>query len=241
MGQIPDTLRERLQGFLIAVAARDGRRLVASMRELGVLLPTADTRGLERTMSALFDRFGGMAFTALQEVDPRELRAFALEFGETIRSLPFQLPENFLLIIRTVSLISGLSSTLDPEFNIWNAVEPYAERLLRDEGGGVVATLARDAVSSIGLAARLPRRLDELATRLENGEIAVETPRLDQAVGLLERSVGRLVSALLFAGLLAAGVLVRSTDVVLSTVLMSLSVLPLLHVVLSGFGGRRRR
>jgi len=107
----------------------------------------------------------------LQDVDPRELRAFANEFGATIRSLPFQLPENFLLVIRAVSLTSGLSSTLDPEFNIWNAVEPYAERLLRDEGGGVVATLARDAVSSIGAAARLPRRLDDLATRLENGEI----------------------------------------------------------------------
>ena len=241
MGQIPDTLRERLQGFLIAVAARDGRRLVASMRDLGVLLPSADARGLERTMSALFDRFGGMAFTALQEVDPRELREFAQEFGETIRSLPFQLPENFLLVIRAVSLTSGLSSTLDPEFNIWNAVEPYAERLLRDEGGGVVATLARDAVSSLGVAARLPRRLDDLATRLENGEIAVETPRLDQTVGLLERSVSRLVSALLFAGLLVAGALVRPTDVVLSTVLMVASLLPLLHAVLAGFGGRRRR
>jgi predicted unusual protein kinase regulating ubiquinone biosynthesis (AarF/ABC1/UbiB family) len=242
MGEIPDTLRTRLQGFLIAVAARDGRRLVASMRELGVLLPSADTRELERTMSALFSRFGGVAFTELQAVDPRELREFAFEFGETIRVLPFQLPENFLLVIRAVSLISGLASTLDPDFNIWNAVEPYAGRLLRDERGGVVGAFAREAVSTVGIAARLPGRLDGLITRIEDGEIGVETPRLDQRVRQLERLVGRVVSAILFVGLLLAGVLLRRTDAVFGTVLMAASVIPLLHAVFAGLlGGRRGR
>ncbi|WP_375399694.1 ABC1 kinase family protein [uncultured Amnibacterium sp.] len=242
MGEIPDSLRRNLQRFLIAVASRDGRRLVASMRELGVLLPSADTRELERTMSALFARFGGVAFTALQEVDPRELRAFADEFGETIRVLPFQLPENFLLVIRAVSLISGLCSTLDPEFNIWNAVEPYAEGLLRDERGGVIGSFAREAASTVAIAARLPRRLDDLAGRLENGEIAVETPRLDRQIGQLERAVGRMVSAVLFFGLLIGGVLLRPTDPPTGGLLMAASALPLLHAVLAGMiGGRRRR
>lgn len=241
MGEIPDGLRRGLQQFLIAVAARDGRRLVASMRDLGVLLPSADTRELERTMSALFARFGGVAFTDLQDVDPRELRQFADEFSETIRVLPFQLPENFLLVIRAVSLISGLSSTLDPNFNIWNAVEPYAERLLRDERGGVIGSFAREAASTVTIAARLPRRLDGLVTRLDDGEIAVETPRLDQRIRQLERTGGRMVSAILFFGLLVAGALLRPTDAVLGNLLMAVSLLPLLHAVFAGLFGRRRR
>jgi predicted unusual protein kinase regulating ubiquinone biosynthesis (AarF/ABC1/UbiB family) len=240
MGRIPDGLRRDLQRFLIAVAARDGRRLVESMRELGVLLPSADTRDLERTMSALFSRFGGVAFTDLQNVDPRELRAFANEFGDTIRVLPFQLPEHFLLVIRAVSLISGLSSTLNPDFNIWNAVEPYADRLLREERGGVAGSFAQEAVATVAAAARLPRRLDGLITRFEDGEVAVETPRLDREVRRLERTAGRMVSAVLFFGLLVAGALLRSTDIVLSTVLMVASAVPLLHAVLAGVVSRRR-
>ena len=239
MGSIPDGLRRDLRGFLIAVASRDGRRLVESMRELGVLLPSADTRELERTMSALFNRFGGVAFTDLQDVDPRELRAFANEFGATIRALPFQLPENFLLVIRAVSLISGLCSTLDPRFNIWNAVEPYADRLLRDERGGIVRSFADEAASTLAITARLPRRLDGLVTRLQDGEVAVETPRLDARIGRLERAVSRLVSALLFFGLLLGGVLLRPDDDVLGTVLMGVSALPLAHVLLSGLAGAR--
>jgi predicted unusual protein kinase regulating ubiquinone biosynthesis (AarF/ABC1/UbiB family) len=240
MGEVPDGLRGRLRQFLIAVAARDGRRLVATMRDLGVLLPTADTRALERTMSAIFDRFGGVAITSLQNLDPNELRRFADEFGEALRVLPFQLPEHFLLIIRAVSLTSGLSSTLDPDFNIWNAVEPYAEQLLRDERGGLVASVAREAVSVAELAVRLPRRLDDLATRLEDGEVAVQTPALNQRIRALERIAGRFVSAILFAALLIGGALARPADEVLGIVLMSVSALPLLHAVLAGMLTRTR-
>jgi predicted unusual protein kinase regulating ubiquinone biosynthesis (AarF/ABC1/UbiB family) len=240
MGSIPDGLRRGLQAFLIAVAARDGRRLVASMRDLGVLLPSADTRELERTMSALFGRFGGLSVGELQAFDPSELREFADEFGETIRGLPFQLPENFLLVIRAVSLISGLCSTLDPTFNVWDAVEPYADRLLRDEQGGVAGAFAKEATATVAAAARLPRRLDGLITRFEDGEIAVETPRLDREIRRLQRTGSRLVSSLLFGGLLVGGALLHPSDVVLSDVLMGVSALPLLHAVLAGVVGRGR-
>jgi predicted unusual protein kinase regulating ubiquinone biosynthesis (AarF/ABC1/UbiB family) len=241
MGEVPDGLRERLREFLFAVAARDGRRLVAVMRDLGLLLPSADTRELERTLSAIFDRFGGLAVTALRDMDPRELRRFADEFGTALRVMPFQLPENFLLLIRTVSLTSGLASTLDPEFNVWDAVEPYAQRLLRDERGGLLGSIGREALSLGEVLVRLPGRLDDLATRLEDGEVAVETPRLDQDLRRLERALGRMVSGMLFAGLLIAGVLARPTDGVLGTWLMGASALFLLHAAFAGVAGRRRR
>ncbi len=241
MGAIPDRLREGLRQYIIAVAARDGRRIVATMRELGVLLPSADTRELERTMSALFARFGGIAVRDLQAIDPRELREFAIEFGDTIRALPFQLPENFLLVIRAVSLISGLSSTLDPDFNIWDAVEPYADRLLREERGGLLGTVASEAVSTVQLAARLPRRVDDLLTRIDDGELEVEVPRVDRSVRRVERAVGRVVSAVLFAGFLIAGVLLRGTDEVPGTALIAVSVLPLVHAVFGGLLANRRR
>ena len=88
------------------------------MRDLGALLPSAGTGELERAMSGAFARFGGMGFAALREVDPKEFRDFALEFGDLVRSLPFQLPEDFLLIVRSMSLTSGMCSSLDPSFNL---------------------------------------------------------------------------------------------------------------------------
>ncbi|WP_448005234.1 ABC1 kinase family protein [Agromyces bauzanensis] len=239
MGEVPVTLRQGLQQFLIAVASRNGRQLVDSVKDLGVLLPSADTAQLEQAMTELFARFGGMGFADLRQLDERELRGFAVEFSDTMRALPFQLPENFLLIIRAMSLTSGMCSGLDPDFNIWNAIEPYAARLLRDERGGVVRAFAQEAVSIAGVVARLPGRLDDLATRLEDGKIAVETPRLDHRLRRLERTGRRIISAILFAGLLIGGILLRPDDLVFGTVLMVASAPPLLHALFAGMFGRR--
>ena len=236
MGEVPASTRSGLRKLLIAAASRDGRGLVTAMNDVGVLLSTADTAELERAMTALFARFGGMGFAELREVDPREFRVFAAQFGEVVRSLPFQLPENFLLVIRAMTLTSGVASALDPSFNLWDSVEPYAAQLIRDERGNLAQDLGRQALDIAAVTLRLPGRIDEVVTRLEDGSLSVNSPRLERQVARIERTARRLVSALLFGALLVAGAILRPDDQVLGTVLMAASALPLLHAL---FAGRR--
>ncbi|XAS63282.1 ABC1 kinase family protein [Pseudarthrobacter sp. So.54] len=237
MGEVPTNTRSGLRKLLLAAASRDGKGLVAAIRNVGVLLPSADTVELERAMTHLFARFGGMGFAELREVDPREFRDFAVEFGDVVRSLPFQLPENFLLIIRAMSLTSGVCSSLDARFNLWDSVEPYAAQLLRDERGNIVQDVAQQALDAAGLALSLPKRLDGLLTRLEDGSLAVANPRLEQQVKRLDRTARRTASVLVFGALLIAGSVVRADDTVFGNVLMIASVVPLLHGLWAGRSG----
>jgi predicted unusual protein kinase regulating ubiquinone biosynthesis (AarF/ABC1/UbiB family) len=210
--------------------------MVGAMREAGVLLPSADTVELERVMTQVFARFGGMGFAELREVDPREFRDFALEFSDVMLTLPFQLPENFLLIMRAVSLTSGVCSALDPAYNLWDSVEPYAQKLLRSEGGNLMGDVAREAVEVAQIAWRLPKRLDGVLDRVEDGSLAVTSPRVEAAIARVDRTGRRLVAAVLFAGLLIAGTVLRGDDAGLGNVLMVASAVPGLLAVL---GGRR--
>ncbi len=237
MGEISDTLRLGLRDFILAAVSRDGRSLVRSLERLGVLLRSADTDELEVAMTTLFGRFGGMGVAELQRVDPRELQAFALQFGETIRALPFQLPESFLLLIRTISLISGVTSALDRDFNMWDSIEPFARTALTARGPGSLRGLGRQAVDYATTLVGLPGRVEELAARLDRGQVAVRTPELERRARSLERALGRAASAIVFAALLFAGVLLRPTDEVLGWVLMGASAAPLLHVLVTS---RRR-
>ncbi|AXJ10914.1 AarF/ABC1/UbiB kinase family protein [Arthrobacter sp. PM3] len=237
MGEVPPSTRRGLRKLLIAAAARDGKGLVSAISDVGVLAPSADRAELERAMTHLFARFGGMGFAELREVDPREFVDFAVEFGDLVRSLPFQLPENFLLIIRAMSLTSGVCSALDARFNLWDAIEPYAARLLRDERGNIVQDAAQQALDTAGVALRLPKRLDRLVTRIEDGSLATANPRLERQMARLDRTVQRAGSALIFGALLVAGSLVRADDPVLGSVLMIASVAPLLHALWAGRRG----
>jgi predicted unusual protein kinase regulating ubiquinone biosynthesis (AarF/ABC1/UbiB family) len=231
MGEISSSLRSGLRDFILAAVGRDSRALIASLEGLGVLLTSADTEELERAMTALFDRFGGMGVAELQTVDPRELEAFGRQFGETIRALPFQLPENFLLLIRAISLVSGVTSALDRDFNMWDSVDPFARTLLNSSGRGVLRDLPQQALSLGSTLARLPRRMDELIARIDSGQVAVRTPELDRRLRSVDRSVSRLGSAIVFAALLVAGVMQRATDNVFGWVLIAAAVVPLLHLL----------
>lgn len=226
MGEITPELRDDLVAFLLAVVARDGRGLIAAIERLGVLLPGADTTRLEQAMAELFDRYGGMGIAELQRVDPREFERFAVRFGETIRSLPFQLPKSFLLLLRTISLISGVTSALDPGFNMWDAVDPFARTLTGSAGAGVLGGLGRRALSIASTLARLPARVDDLAARVERGQVAVRSPEIEFRLRRLEGAVGRIAASVVFAAALLGGVFLRADDVVLSWVLIGVSVVP---------------
>jgi predicted unusual protein kinase regulating ubiquinone biosynthesis (AarF/ABC1/UbiB family) len=174
-----------------------------------------------------------MGIAELQAIDPRELQRFAQGFGETIRSLPFQLPESFLLLIRTISLISGVTSALDKDFNMWDAVDPFARNVLSSSGPGAIRDLGKQAVSYATTIARLPNRLNDLVTRIDRGEVSVKTPDVDRRLRSIERSLSRLTSAIVFAALIVGGVLIHHELEVLSWVLIGLSAVPLLHVIMT--------
>ncbi|MGP9722758.1 ABC1 kinase family protein [Corynebacterium sp. AOP40-9SA-29] len=243
-GTVDEDLKARLQDLVVAVGVQDGAGMVAAMKRLGVLLPTADTDELEVAVTELFARFGGMGVMDLQYVDPREFEDFAKRFRDVIRSLPFQLPENFLLIMRAVSMLSGLCSTLDPKFNIWESVEPFAARLVRERAGASAKDMARRAVTT-GLATarvlgRLPRRLDDAITMIESGNLSVNTPQVERQLKRLERAAVRIVAAIVFVGLVVGGAVLRGADGaagVVGTTMMLVSAVPLLYAVFGGRGG----
>lgn len=233
MAEVQDSLRDGLRTLLIAVAGRDSRGLVSAAQQIGVLLPSADTGELERALTALFARFGGMGFAELSKVDPREFHAFAHEFGDMVRSLPLQLPENMLLLIRAVALTSGMCSGLNSSFNVWDAAEPYAGRLLRDESGNIVQGIASQAVEASLAMVRLPKRLDDLVTRLDAGSIAFDIRSIERRLDRITHLGRRLLSSVIFAAMLVGGAVLITPAPPLGITLLCTSALPLAHVVFS--------
>src|SRR5690606_138023 len=207
MAEVPDSIRSGLRTLVIAVASRDSHGLVKAAQEIGVLLPSARTLELERALTVLFARFGGMGFHELRDVDPRELTDFGSEFGETMRSLPVQFPERMLLLMRAVSLTSGLCSALDATFNISEPVEPYANRLLRDQSGSLLQDLGAQSVSNLGALWRLPARVDATLNRLDAGSLVFDVSSLEHRLDRIIRVALRAVSAVIFGGMLIGGVL----------------------------------
>ena len=207
VGNVPGHLSEGLREMMIGVGTRDAARVVQSYRTLGVLLPSADLKLLEQAGTQLFDRFWGMSMGELRDLDHRQMMQFAMQFRELMYEMPFQLPHNLLLLGRTVAILSGMCTGLDPNFNVWTQLAPYAQKLVRDEGVSnwdvwlnAIGELVKQLVS-------LPLQTGRVLTRLERGELNVNVPQVNRQIFHLEGAVNRLTGSILFAAFFFGGVL----------------------------------
>ena len=236
MGQVPENLRAGLRDLVIAAGTRDGARMVKGLTNLDALLPTADLALIERATMQVFDRFGGLSMDELRDIDHAEMMRFSLQFRELILDLPFQLPENLLMLGRSIGILSGICTGLDPEFNIWEKVTPYATKLLGDEGQPPFQSVLAEAAGIARVAIGLPGRADRVLSMAERGDLIISTPQLNRQVRRLERSIARTNGVLVFAALLISGAVLTATDPGLGRVFMGLSGVPLVWALFAGRG-----
>lgn len=241
MGTVQSDLREELKEVVIAVGLRDSHRLLRCMQDLDVLLPSADLALIERAISQMFDRFGGMSLADMRSIDTRELIAFGSQFRDLMSSMPFQLPHDFLLLIRAASLMNGLCVELYSEYNLWDSVEPYAQELVLGTTAKQLKVFSDEARSVVSLTLGLPRRVDRVLTMIERGQLSVQYPGSTRMVRRNERSQDRVISSVIFAGLLIGGILVRPDIPVLGLTMMGISLLPLGKAIFGSRGPRAER
>jgi predicted unusual protein kinase regulating ubiquinone biosynthesis (AarF/ABC1/UbiB family) len=196
-----------LREVLLAVGTRDASRLVRSFQKLNVLLPYADLDLLERACQRVFDTLWGKSTKEMMRMTNAEFRMFADEFGDLLYQMPFQVPENLILLGRCVSILSGMASGLDPDFSVWNGLAPYVEKLMREDGRSGARLVFKEIAAMGRLLLGLPRRLDTLAARMEQGRLEVRMPEMKTHVARLEKGVRKLAGSIIFAAGLLAGTL----------------------------------
>jgi predicted unusual protein kinase regulating ubiquinone biosynthesis (AarF/ABC1/UbiB family) len=231
-GRVPPNLRAGLREGVIAVGTRDAAGVVKASQMLGVLLPHADLELLEKAEAQAFERFWGKSMAELQQISHKEMLEFAREFRELIYAMPFQVPQDLILLGRTLAILSGICTGLDPQFNVWNGIVPFAQKLIAEEAlsgwefwVGELGGMARTLLS-------LPRRAETLLGQLERGEIAVQVPKLSKLISRLEQTIRRMVGGVVFAALLMGGVQLRlAGQVVFGSVLFAGAGLALLWVI----------
>lgn len=238
VGRMPDNLRAGLRDAVIAIGTKDSIRLVSSYRGLGVLLPGADTKLIEMASSQVFDRFWGKSMSELRQIDHAEMMKFGLQFRELMYSMPFQLPQNLLLLGRTVAILSGMCTGLDADFNVWGEIAPYATKLVGEEGLSNWETWLDEAGKILQVLIALPGRTDRVLTLMERGEFNIQSAQLGRQAMYVEQALNRLVGALVFTALVLAGAIVYPSNLLLSEILFGASLLALLWTIFLARGHR---
>ncbi len=205
-GEVPENIMDGLREVIIAISTGDAARLVRADQMLNFLLPSADLELLERAYNRVFERFWGKSTREMVKMHTKEASAFLREFRQLIYDMPFQFPEDMILFGRCMSILSGICSGLNPAFNFWTSIAPFAQKLIEQEAGRGLEFWLKEIVDVLTSAATLPKKVESVLRHVESGKLQVQTPDLNQKIAQLERTQGRVVGAILFTAFLLAGV-----------------------------------
>ena len=229
MGQITSNLREKLMETLYGIASKDADRVVASLVDLGALVPTGDMGPVRRSIQYMLDNFMDKPF------EEQSVAAISDDLYEVAYDQPFRFPATFTFVMRAFSTLEGVGKGLDPEFNFMEVAQPFAMQLMSNgnpqETGTLFNELGRQAAKVSSTALGLPRRIEDVIDKLEQGDIRVRVRATES-----DRLIRRLSStqmgtsyALLTAGFTVSATILFVFDKV------AVAVMVLLLAVVMGF------
>lgn len=232
-GTIDAETREHLALLLLGVAGRDADRIVRALVALEVIAPDLDRRRLRRDVAAMVDTYLAVP---LEELN---LTAMLQDVLRMVRQHGLQMPPDFLLLLRALSTAESIGCTLDPEFNIVQHLQPFAERLVleRYDPRYVLRKLGHTSQEVEELLGLLPTALTQIVQKLRRGELhlGLEVQQLDRLIREFDTASNRLTLAIILAAIIVGSALIMQTR--MPPLLMGYPVLGMLGFVISGVLG----
>lgn len=239
IGTLTEQIVNGLIGTLGAVISRDPKKMIQSYSDLGVLLPDTDTERLEEATRAVFDQVWGLSLSQMSSVSFESAAKIGSEFGDLLFSMPFQVPQDFIYLGRTVGILSGLCTSLDPSLNPWSAMQPYTQKMIAQQAarsnaaglspvlqnilsGNAPQALLSIGQSVIGRALNPTAKSEGILTRIESGEIKLRvepSAAYQRQLSRMEAQARRTTRAVIFGGvLITSSIFFTSGETVLGVI-----------------------
>ncbi len=201
VAELSPQMREGIPEFLEGVLRRDTDRLVKSMRKMGFISRTTDAGVSERIIEYFHRRFQEeVRLDSLNlkdiKIDPQRglenlLDLRRMNIGLRELSGAFHVPKDVVLLERTILLLYGCCSLLDPELNPVAIIQPYLQDFVL--GNRDFTQIAIEAIRDMAMSAMtLPEDMRRYLTRANRGELEVRVRGLQEG-GRAIYAVGRQI------------------------------------------------
>ena len=202
VAELSAEMKDGIPEFLEGVIRRDTDRLIRSLKKMGFIARSSTDDVSERVVEFFHQRFQEevkLESFNLKDIklDPqRGLESFMslrkMNIGLRELSDAFHVPRDWVYLERTVLLLTGVCTELDPDMNPVLTIRPYVERFVL--GNRDWAQIALEAAKDMALKAiTLPDDLRKYLMRANRGEAEVRVKDLVRAANVVAGGVRLLV------------------------------------------------
>ncbi len=185
MAELKHISTDRMIETFWAVMKKDGIAVTNNLIELGLIEQVEDMQPIKRVIEFLLERFTD------RPVDIKEFEQIKSEITTLFVQQPFQMSPEMSFILKALSTLDGIARTLDPEYNLVVAAQPFIRSVAIAERGNIVGKLSRQAANYLKHKLTQPNANKLLIRKLEQQLEVKELELLIQS-RTADRSIQRL-------------------------------------------------
>jgi predicted unusual protein kinase regulating ubiquinone biosynthesis (AarF/ABC1/UbiB family) len=195
VAEISANMRSGMIEFVQAGLAADTERIIRAMRTMGFVSKKANPEIFERIVNYFHDRFkeeiqiDSLNFKDIR-IDPHkglenlaDLRRMDISVRDITDS--FYVPKEWIMLERTLLLLMGLCTELDPELNPMSVIRPYLEQFVFSEGTDLSSFLLTTAQAASTNLITLPSDLRRFMREVQRGGVRMRFPDVAMQVRTL--------------------------------------------------------
>ncbi len=184
--RISPRMRQGMTLFAEGLIKRDTQILANAVREMGFVARQDGFETFEQLVDYFYEKLSNIKIQNFKNLDISqfhnfedliELRKINISFRDLMTS--FHIPQDWILLERTLLLMMGLCAHLDPKLNPIEAVLPYVEHtVLKDRAfSEVVVEVVKQIILSY---LHLPHEIQKTLRRLNEGTLEVKAKGLEE-------------------------------------------------------------
>lgn len=204
VGELGPRMREGIPEFLEGVIRRDTPRLIDALKKMGFLAHTDDGEVSERVVEYFHQRF--QEEIKVESFNLKDIKIDAQKGLENLLDLrkmdiglrelsgAFHIPKDWVLLERTLLLLTGVCTQLDPELSPMEVIAPYVRDMVF--GSRDWTKIAIEAIRDTAMQAlTLPQDVRKYLQRATRGELEMRVRGLPEAANVLYAAVRQLIYA----------------------------------------------
>jgi len=215
VGTLSPEMKEGIPQFFEGVIRRDAERITAAMRRMGFVARVRGSTEAADDVALRVIEYFQRRFLEQVTIESWSLREVQVDLRTKLEAMAdlrkldvsfrqltatFQVPKDWVLLERTLLLLLGLCTHLDPGINPMSTIQPYLEEFVLGRERDWVA-LARESLKDMALSAlAIPEGLNRLVARANRGEVEVRVPGLREGANLVYAAAQQLVYTVLATG-----------------------------------------
>jgi ubiquinone biosynthesis protein len=212
-GRLSTAMREGIPALIESAVKNDTDGMINACRRMGFIADGREAQIMaEKMITALRNflqnevQFEGLNFKDIQ-VKPFDNSLFQLiqEVGLGGITGAVQVPKEYVLLNRMLTLLLGLCNSLDPKLNPLDVVRPFAQNFVLGKRGDLMNFVRELLQNTVTNTLALPDELRQTLQRARRGQLEMLNPDVRYSARLVYLAVQQVLFAILTVAATAAG------------------------------------